>query len=70
MVWRKMSKSLDNYIGISEAPEQMYGKTLSISDSLIYRYYELASDVETSQLPALKEYAEKDPRNAKHDLGL
>jgi len=64
----KMSKSLDNYIGISEAPEQMYGKTLSISDSLIYRYYELASDVETSELPALKEYAEKDPRNAKHDL--
>jgi tyrosyl-tRNA synthetase len=35
----KMSKSLDNYIGISEAPEEMYGKTLSIPDELIYRYY-------------------------------
>lgn len=64
----KMSKSLDNYIGISEAPEQMYGKTLSITDDLIYRYYELATDVATSELPALKAYAEKDPRNAKHDL--
>lgn len=64
----KMSKSLDNYIGISEDPEQMYGKTLSISDALIYRYYELASNVPTAELPALKAYAESDPRNAKHDL--
>ncbi len=64
----KMSKSLDNYIGISEAPEQMYGKTLSITDELIYRYYELATNVPTAELPRLKEYATKDPRNAKHDL--
>ncbi|MFK7843852.1 MAG: tyrosine--tRNA ligase [Rhodothermales bacterium] len=64
----KMSKSLDNYIGISEAPDQMYGKTLSISDELIYRYYELATDIPTAELAALKEYAAKDPRNAKHDL--
>ena len=64
----KMSKSLDNYIGISDAPEQMYGRTLSIPDALIYRYYELATDVPTKELPGLKEYAEKDPRNAKHDL--
>ena len=64
----KMSKSLDNYIGISDAPEQMYGRTLSIPDSLIYRYYELATDVPTSELTALKEYADRDPRNAKHDL--
>ena len=64
----KMSKSLDNYIGISEPPEQMYGKTLSIPDKLIYRYYELATDVETKDLPATKEYIDKDPRNAKHDL--
>ena len=63
-----MSKSLDNYIGISEAPEQMYGKTLSISDELIYRYYELATNVPTADLAGLKEYAERDPRNAKHDL--
>ncbi|MEM1093340.1 MAG: tyrosine--tRNA ligase [Bacteroidota bacterium] len=65
---QKMSKSLDNYIGIDEAPEQMYGKTLSISDALIYRYYELATDAPTDDLPRLKAYAEQDPRNAKHDL--
>ncbi|GAB5519837.1 MAG: tyrosine--tRNA ligase [Rhodothermales bacterium] len=67
---QKMSKSLDNYIGIDEAPEQMYGKTLSIPDALIYRYYELATDAPTDDLPRLKAYAEKDPRNAKHDLAF
>ncbi len=66
----KMSKSLDNYIGISEAPEEMYGKTLSIPDALIYRYYELATDAPTDSLPRLKAYAEQDPRNAKHDLAF
>ncbi|MBL7980107.1 MAG: tyrosine--tRNA ligase [Bacteroidetes Order II. Incertae sedis bacterium] len=65
---QKMSKSLDNYIGISEAPEQMYGKTLSIPDALIYRYVELATDVPTDELPNWKVRAEQDPRNAKHDL--
>ena len=64
----KMSKSLDNYIGISDPPEQMYGKTLSIPDSLIYRYFELATDVPTDELAAIQEYTQKDPRNAKHDL--
>jgi tyrosyl-tRNA synthetase len=66
----KMSKSLDNYIGISEPPEQMYGKTLSIPDRLIYRYFEMATDVSTDELPALRAYAERDPRNAKHELAL
>ncbi|NBC18987.1 MAG: tyrosine--tRNA ligase [Bacteroidetes bacterium] len=66
----KMSKSLDNYIGIDEAPEEMYGKTLSIPDELIYRYFELATDVPTAELPRLKTYAEDDPRNAKHDLAF
>ena len=66
----KMSKSLDNYIGISEAPEQMYGKSLSIPDALIYRYYELATDIDTAELPAIKEYIDRDPRNAKHDLAF
>ncbi|MBN8588541.1 MAG: tyrosine--tRNA ligase [Rhodothermia bacterium] len=65
---QKMSKSLDNYIGISEAPEQMYGKTLSIPDALIYRYVELATDIPTEALPNWKARAEQDPRNAKHDL--
>ena len=64
----KMSKSYDNYIGIDENPNDMYGKSLSIPDDLIYTYYELVTDVESADLPALKEKASKDPRNAKHDL--
>ena len=64
----KMSKSLDNYIGITEAPEEMYGKTLSVPDALIYPYFELATDVPTDELARLKTFAEEDPRNAKHEL--
>jgi len=64
----KMSKSLDNYIGISEPPEEMYGKTLSISDDLIYTYFVLATDSPTQELENLKAYAATDPRNAKHEL--
>jgi tyrosyl-tRNA synthetase len=41
---QKMSKSLGNYIGINEVPEEMFGKIMSISDSLMWRYYELLSD--------------------------
>ena len=67
---RKMSKSLDNYIGITEAPEQMYGKALSIPDALIYRYVELATDIPTDDLDEWKQYAEANPRDAKHDLAL
>lgn len=66
----KMSKSYDNYIGLSEPPEEIYGKTLSIPDSLIYRYFELATDVESSRLPELKRLVETDPRNAKHELAF
>lgn len=66
----KMSKSFDNYIGLDESPNDMYGKALSIPDSLIYDYFELVSDVPTDKLPELKVYAQKDPRNAKHDLAL
>lgn len=64
----KMSKSYDNYIGIDEDPNDMYGKTLSVPDELIYTYFELVTDVPTDDLPAIKEKAESDPRNAKHDL--
>lgn len=65
---QKMSKSYDNYIGIDETPEDMYGKTLSIPDDLIYTWYELLTDVPTTELPAIKEKIDSDPRNAKHDL--
>lgn len=66
----KMSKSYDNYIGINEEPNEMYGKSLSIPDDLIYTYYELVTDIKTDDLPAIKAKIEKDPRNAKHDLAF
>lgn len=66
----KMSKSYDNYIGINEEPNEMYGKSLSIPDDLIYTYYELVTDIKTDDLPAIQEKIEKDPRNAKHDLAF
>jgi tyrosyl-tRNA synthetase len=64
----KMSKSLDNAIGITEPAEEMYGKTLSIPDDLIYRYAELVTDIPTSDLPRMKAFAEENPRDAKHQL--
>lgn len=64
----KMSKSLDNYIGLAEPPEQMYGKTLSIPDALLGRYLDLATDAPTADLPALHAAAAANPRDAKHDL--
>jgi len=51
---QKMSKSLGNYIGITEAPEEMFGKLMSISDSLMWRYYELLSDQALENLRALR----------------
>ena len=64
----KMSKSLDNAIGITEAPEDMYGKTMSVPDDLIYRYVELVTDIPTDQLPKVKQFAEANPRDAKAQL--
>ncbi len=64
----KMSKSYDNYIGIDEDPNEMYGKVLSIPDDLIFTYFELLTDIPSEKLPAYKEKALSDPRNTKHDL--
>jgi tyrosyl-tRNA synthetase len=64
----KMSKSLDNAIGIAESPEDMYGKTMSVPDDLIYRYAELVTDIPTEQLPKVKQFAENNPRKAKAQL--
>jgi tyrosyl-tRNA synthetase len=50
----KMSKSLDNYIGVSDTPKDIYGKTLSIPDKLIYQYFELATDVPKKELLEIK----------------
>jgi len=50
----KMSKSLGNYIGISEAPDEIFGKVMSISDQLMLRYYELLSDKSLAEFEQLK----------------
>jgi tyrosyl-tRNA synthetase len=61
----KMSKSLNNYIGITESPSSMFGKIMSISDDLMYRYYLLLTDLSVSQIEELKK---EHPRKAKEDL--
>ncbi len=53
----KMSKSLGNAIGIHEAPLEMYGKIMSISDEMMWRYYELLTDVRSEQIAAMKKDA-------------
>ena len=50
----KMSKSLDNYIGISETPESMFGKVMSIPDHLIIEYFELATDLSDNEVEKIK----------------
>lgn len=50
----KMSKSLNNYVGITESPKNMYGKLMSISDELMIRYYELLTDLRISEIKKLK----------------
>lgn len=67
----KMSKSYNNYIGISESPKEIFGKALSISDDLIYTYFELATDIPNSRLQEIKktlENPETNPRNIKREL--
>jgi tyrosyl-tRNA synthetase len=62
----KMSKSLDNAIGIKESPLDMYGKMMSISDEKMWRYYELLTDVQMSEIEQMKREAH--PMQAKKDL--
>ena len=67
----KMSKSLDNYIGISEPPDEIYGKTMSIPDSLIYTYFELVTDVSKEELNLIKQQLSVpsvNPRDLKRKL--
>lgn len=68
---KKMSKSLGNYIGISEAPNDIYGKTMSIPDELIIRYFELVTDEHPDSIEAMKSDIEQDkvnPRDLKMKL--
>ena len=67
----KMSKSKNNYIGSTEAPDDMFGKVMSISDELMWRYYTLVTDLapaEVAQLKANVESGAKHPRDAKVEL--
>jgi tyrosyl-tRNA synthetase len=51
---RKMSKSLGNYVGVTEAPQEMFGKLMSLSDALMLRYYELLTDVDPGEIASIK----------------
>jgi tyrosyl-tRNA synthetase len=66
----KMSKSLDNYVGITESPSSMYGKLMSISDPLMWRYYELLSFRPESDIATLRRECDegRNPRDAKVSL--
>jgi tyrosyl-tRNA synthetase len=67
----KMSKSLGNYIGINEPPDQIYGKTMSISDGLMWRYYELLTDMTADEIAKRKrdvELGRRHPRDVKANL--
>ena len=67
----KMSKSLGNYVGITEEPDSMFGKLMSISDELMFRYYELLSSRSLDEIEQLKRGVEKGtvhPKDAKTQL--
>jgi tyrosyl-tRNA synthetase len=70
---KKMSKSLGNYIGITEPPKEIFGKIMRINDKLMLRYYELLSHIATEELNLLKEGIEKGkvhPKEAKENLAM
>jgi tyrosyl-tRNA synthetase len=69
---QKMSKSLNNYIGIKDEPNDMFGKVMSVSDDLMWRYYELLSFESLEAIQGLKEAVAngENPRNVKVKLAL
>jgi len=69
----KMSKSLNNYIGIAESPADMFGKMMSVSDELMFRYYLLLSDKSMAEIELLKKAVadgSKHPMEAKKELAV
>ncbi|MFQ5951911.1 MAG: tyrosine--tRNA ligase [Candidatus Omnitrophota bacterium] len=64
----KMSKTLNNYVGIDEAPEEMFGKIMSISDELMWRYYELLTDKNCKALRRDIEEGKAHPKEVKAEL--
>jgi tyrosyl-tRNA synthetase len=69
---QKMSKSLNNYIGITDPPDEMFGKIMSISDELMWRYFELLSFRSMSDIDSLRQRVADgaNPRDAKFELGV
>ncbi len=69
---QKMSKSLDNYIGIEDEPKEMFGKIMSISDELMWRYFELLSFKSNADIAKFREQMDdgKNPRDIKFVLGM
>ena len=70
---QKMSKSLGNYVGIEEPPGDMFGKLMSITDQLMFRYFELLSDKSLEEIESLKsdiEQGRKHPKTVKEELAL
>lgn len=68
---QKMSKSLGNYIGITESPRDVFGKVMSINDDLMWRYFELLTDLAPPEVMSLREavnHGERHPRDLKADL--
>jgi tyrosyl-tRNA synthetase len=68
---QKMSKSVGNYVGIDEPAKEMFGKLMSVSDTLMLRYYELLTDITPQELTRLKDdlaAGAKHPRQVKEDL--
>ena len=68
---QKMSKSLGNYIGINESPQEIFGKVMSISDDLMWRYYELLTELTLDEIKLLRSQAEdgaRHPRDLKVEL--
>src|SRR5881296_2443448 len=70
---QKMSKSLGNYIGINEDPKEQFGKIMSISDELMFRYYELLTDIPLGEIETLrrdKASGQRHPMDVKADLAV
>src|SRR5690606_26616572 len=65
---QKMSKSYDNYIGITEPPEEQFGKTMSIPDGLLEEWYRLATPLRGEALEAAIRRSQEDPYHAKREL--
>lgn len=68
---QKMSKSLDNYVGIEDKPEDMYGKIMSISDELMWRYFELLTDIPIGEIKKMQQEIKtgtRHPKKCKEEL--